>query len=58
MVSYRPGRSAVLDSLTRLTMVNLLCLFSNSLEARPAWHEDMKIFHRFNESIEAHSLQH
>ncbi|NWE37154.1 helix-turn-helix domain-containing protein, partial [Pseudomonas gingeri] len=28
------------------------------LEARPARHEDLRIFHRFNELIEDHYLQH
>ncbi len=54
----RPGRSAALDALTRLIMISLLRLCSNSLEARPARREDLKIFHRFNELIEAHYLQH
>lgn len=52
------GRSAVLESLTRLIMISLLRLCANSLEARPARHEDLRIFHRFNELIEDHYLQH
>ncbi|WP_460136774.1 4-hydroxyphenylacetate catabolism regulatory protein HpaA [Pseudomonas sp. S1_E04] len=54
----RPGHGAALDSLTRLIMVSLLRLCSHSLKATPARHEDLKIFHRFNELIEAHYLQH
>jgi AraC family 4-hydroxyphenylacetate 3-monooxygenase operon regulatory protein len=52
------GRSSALDSLTRLIMISLLRLCANSLEARPARHEDLRIFHRFNELIEEHYLQH
>ena len=58
VVSERPGRSAALDSLTRLIMLSLLRLCANPLKALPARHEDLKIFHRFNELIEAHYLQH
>ncbi|EJM06863.1 4-hydroxyphenylacetate catabolism regulatory protein HpaA [Pseudomonas sp. GM102] len=54
----RPGRGAVLDGLTRLIMISLLRLCSNSLQARPARHEDLRIFHRFNELIESHYQQH
>lgn len=54
----RPGRSAALDSLTRVIMISLLRLCSNSSKATPARHEDLKIFHRFNELIEAHYQQH
>jgi AraC family 4-hydroxyphenylacetate 3-monooxygenase operon regulatory protein len=39
-------------------MLSLLRLCANSLEATPARHEDMQIFHRFNELIEAHYLEH
>jgi AraC-like DNA-binding protein len=39
-------------------MVSLLRLCSNSLKATPARHEDLKIFHRFNELIEVHYQQH
>ena len=56
--SSGPGRAAALESLTRLIMVGLLRLCANSLEARPARHEDLRIFHRFNELIEDHYLQH
>ena len=52
------GRSAALDSLTRLIMISLLRLCSNSLQARPARHEDLRIFHRFNALIEDHYLEH
>jgi AraC family 4-hydroxyphenylacetate 3-monooxygenase operon regulatory protein len=58
VVSDRPERSAALDSLTRLSMISLLRLCSNPLEARPSRHEDLKIFHYFNELIEAHYLHH
>ena len=53
-----PGRGAALDGLTRLIMISLLRLCASSLEARPARHEDLRIFHRFNELIEVHYLQH
>jgi AraC family 4-hydroxyphenylacetate 3-monooxygenase operon regulatory protein len=52
------GHSAALLSLTRLIMISLLRLCANSLEATPARHEDLQIFHRFNELIEAHYLEH
>ncbi|MBD8239160.1 4-hydroxyphenylacetate catabolism regulatory protein HpaA [Pseudomonas fluorescens] len=54
----RPGHSAALDSLTRLIMISLLRLCSHSLKATPARQEDLRIFHRFNELIEAHYQQH
>ncbi|MCT4498153.1 4-hydroxyphenylacetate catabolism regulatory protein HpaA [Pseudomonas sp. W22_MBD1_FP4] len=56
--AQRPGHSAALDSLTRLIMISLLRLCSHSLKATPARHEDLRIFHRFNELIEAHYQQH
>jgi len=56
--AQRSGRSAALDSLTRLIMISLLRLCSHSLKATPARHEDLKIFHRFNELIEVHYQQH
>lgn len=52
------GRDAALQSLTRLIMISLLRLCSNSREATPARHEDLKIFHRFNALIEVHYLEH
>lgn len=52
------GHSAALLSLTRLIMLSLLRLCANSLEATPARHEDLQIFHRFNALIEAHYLEH
>lgn len=52
------GRATALESLTRLIMISLLRLSANSLEARPARHEDLRIFHRFNELIEDHYLLH
>lgn len=58
VIAERSGRSAALDSLTRLIMVSLLRLCSNSLKATPARHEDLKIFHRFNQLIEVHYQQH
>ncbi|NVZ20075.1 4-hydroxyphenylacetate catabolism regulatory protein HpaA [Pseudomonas costantinii] len=54
----RAGRAAALDSLTRLIMIRLLRLCANCLPARPTRHEDLRIFHRFNELIEAHYLEH
>jgi len=53
-----PGREQALLALTRLILISLLRLSANSLKARPARHEDLQIFHRFNELIEAHYLQH
>lgn len=50
--------AAALDSLTRLIMIRLLRLCAHSLPARPMRHEDLRIFHRFNELIEAHYLEH
>lgn len=58
MSATTAGQSAALLSLTRLIMLSLLRLCANSLEATPARHEDMQIFHRFNELIEAHYLEH
>lgn len=52
------GREPALQALTRLLLISLLRLSANSLEARPARHEDLHIFHRFNELIEAHYLEH
>ncbi|MCO7573465.1 4-hydroxyphenylacetate catabolism regulatory protein HpaA [Pseudomonas chlororaphis] len=52
------GREAALEALTRLLMISLLRLSANSLKARPARHEDLQIFHRFNELIEARYLEH
>ncbi|WJD60719.1 4-hydroxyphenylacetate catabolism regulatory protein HpaA [Pseudomonas kurunegalensis] len=54
----RAGRSAALENLTRLIMISLLRLCSNSVKATPARREDLKIFHRFNELIEAHYREH
>ncbi|MDO9343087.1 4-hydroxyphenylacetate catabolism regulatory protein HpaA [Pseudomonas pergaminensis] len=54
----RAGRAAALDSLTRLIMIRLLRLCAHSLPAQPTRHEDLRIFHRFNELIEAHYLEH
>ncbi|MCF5140918.1 4-hydroxyphenylacetate catabolism regulatory protein HpaA [Pseudomonas edaphica] len=56
--AQRAGRAAALESLTRLIMIRLLRLCANSLPARPTRHEDLRIFHRFNELIEAHYLEH
>jgi len=52
------GRAAALDSLTRLIMIRLLRLCAHAQPARPTAHEDLRIFHRFNELIEAHYLEH
>ena len=52
------GRGAALHSLTRLIMISLLRLCARSLPARSTRHEDLLIFHRFNELIEAHYLEH
>lgn len=52
------GREAALYSLTRLIMISLLRLCARSLPARTTRHEDLLIFHRFNELIEAHYLEH
>lgn len=53
-----PGHASALSSLTRLIMISLLRLCANSLEATPARHEDLQIFHRFNELIERHYREH
>ncbi|MHC6225618.1 4-hydroxyphenylacetate catabolism regulatory protein HpaA [Pseudomonas sp. X10] len=53
-----PGQGSALLGLTRLVMISLLRLCANSLEATPARHEDLQVFHRFNELIEAHYLEH
>ena len=52
------GRGPALDSLTRLIMLSLLRLCARSLPARQTRHEDLQVFHRFNELIEAHYLEH
>lgn len=52
------GRGAALESLTRLIMTSLLRLCARSLPARQTRHEDLQVFHRFNELIEAHYLEH
>ena len=54
----RAGRAAALDSLTKLIMIRLLRLCAHAQPARPTAHEDLRIFHRFNELIEAHYLEH
>ena len=54
----RAGRAAALDSLTRLIMIRLLRLCAHAQPARPTAHEDLRIFHRFAELIEAHYLEH
>lgn len=58
MNSAAVGHNAALLSLTRLIVVSVLRLCANSLEATPARHEDLQIFHRFNELIESHYLEH
>ncbi|MGJ7546995.1 4-hydroxyphenylacetate catabolism regulatory protein HpaA [Pseudomonas alloputida] len=58
IAEQRAGRSAALENLTRLIMISLLRLCSNSVKATPARREDLKIFHRFNELIEAHYREH
>lgn len=58
IAEQRAGRSAALEDLTRLIMISLLRLCSNSVKATPARREDLKIFHRFNELIEAHYREH
>ncbi|MBC3421924.1 MULTISPECIES: 4-hydroxyphenylacetate catabolism regulatory protein HpaA [Pseudomonas] len=58
IADQRPGRGAALENLTRLIMISLLRLCSNSVKATPARREDLKIFHRFNELIEAHYREH
>jgi AraC family 4-hydroxyphenylacetate 3-monooxygenase operon regulatory protein len=58
IAAARPGRELALRSYTRLIMISLLRLCPNSLKATPTRHEDLKIFHRFNELIEAHYREH
>lgn len=52
------GHRSALVSLTQLIMLSLLRLCVHSLEATPARHEDLLVFHRFNELIEGHYLEH
>lgn len=54
----RPGREVALRSLTKLIMISVLRLCSNSLKATPGRREDLKIFQRFNELIETHYREH
>ncbi|NIE75962.1 4-hydroxyphenylacetate catabolism regulatory protein HpaA [Pantoea sp. Tr-811] len=58
IAEQRVGRGAALENLTRLIMISLLRLCSHSAKATPARREDLKIFHRFNELIEAHYREH
>ncbi|MGG2396614.1 4-hydroxyphenylacetate catabolism regulatory protein HpaA [Pseudomonas sp. SH1-B] len=53
-----PGRAASLEALTRLLFISLLRLFAGSLPAQPARREDLLIFRRFNELIEACYREH
>lgn len=52
------GQGTAVQDLARLVMISLLRLCANSLEASPARHEDLQVFHRFNELIEHHYLEH
>lgn len=52
------GQGTALQDLARLVMISLLRLCANSLEAMPARHEDLQLFHRFNELIERRYLEH
>ncbi|MDH0301974.1 MULTISPECIES: 4-hydroxyphenylacetate catabolism regulatory protein HpaA [unclassified Pseudomonas] len=52
------GQGTAVQDLARLVMISLLRLCANSLEAMPARHEDLQLFHRFNELIEHHYLDH
>ncbi|MDF9617988.1 4-hydroxyphenylacetate catabolism regulatory protein HpaA [Pseudomonas entomophila] len=52
------GQGTAVQDLARLVMISLLRLCANSLEATPARHEDLQVFHRFNELIERHYLEH
>lgn len=52
------GQGTAVQDLARLVMISLLRLGANSLEATPARHEDLQLFHRFNELIERHYLDH
>lgn len=56
--SMTAGRAPALEALTRLVMISLFRLAAQSLEARPARHEDLQVFHRFTALIEAHYLEH
>ncbi|TFH79899.1 4-hydroxyphenylacetate catabolism regulatory protein HpaA [Pseudomonas kribbensis] len=58
MGSQAAGQGTAVLNLTRLVLISLLRLCANSLTATPARHEDLQIFHRFNELIEAHYLEH
>ncbi|WP_419710545.1 4-hydroxyphenylacetate catabolism regulatory protein HpaA [Pseudomonas sp. NFX224] len=52
------GRGPALEALTRLIMISLFRLAGQSLSARPARHEDLQVFYRFNALIEERYLEH
>ncbi|AZP72523.1 4-hydroxyphenylacetate catabolism regulatory protein HpaA [Pseudomonas poae] len=52
------GRGPALEALTRLIMTGLFRLAGQSLAARPARHEDLQVFYRFNALIEERYLEH
>ncbi|WP_106477986.1 4-hydroxyphenylacetate catabolism regulatory protein HpaA [Phytohalomonas tamaricis] len=56
--SERPGREAALTTLTRLVFIGLFRLSTNSLKAQHVRHEELTLFHRFNQEIEAHYRSH
>lgn len=57
-VEQRPARALSLTSLTRLIFISLLRLSSRTLVSQPARGEDLHIYQRFNELIEAHYEEH
>lgn len=57
-VGQRPARALSLISLTRLIFISLLRLSSRTLVSQPARGEDLHIYQRFNELIEAHYEEH
>lgn len=57
-VDQRPARALSLTSLTRLIFISLLRLSSRTLVSQPARGEDLHIYQRFNELIEAHYEEH
>ncbi|WP_095059480.1 4-hydroxyphenylacetate catabolism regulatory protein HpaA [Pseudomonas sp. Irchel s3f7] len=54
----KPGRDVALASLVRLIFVILLRFSARSSEAKPMRRDDMRFFHRFNQLIELHYMEH
>lgn len=54
----RPGQACGLIALTRLIFISMLRLSPKSIAAQPARQDDLQLFRRFNELIEAHYTEH